>query len=46
MAGTYNKALYAAERRQALDLWAAHVAALVEGRTSNVVPLRARDAHG
>jgi integrase len=29
VAGVYNKALYLEERRQALDAWAAHVAALV-----------------
>ena len=40
VAGVYNKAQYLAERRQALDLWSAHVAALVEGRRSKVVPLR------
>jgi integrase len=38
--GTYNRAIYAAEKRQALDLWAAHVLALAEGKTANVVPLR------
>jgi integrase len=31
VAGVYNKALYLAERRQAIKLWGAHVAALVEG---------------
>jgi integrase len=40
VAGTYNRAIYAAEKRQALDLWAAHVLALVEGTEANVVPLR------
>jgi integrase len=40
VAGVYNKAQYLAERRQALDLWSAHVVALVEGRDCNVVPLR------
>jgi hypothetical protein len=29
VAGVYNKAVYLAERRKALDLWAAHVARLV-----------------
>jgi integrase len=42
VAGVYNRATYAAEKRQALDLWGAHVAALVEGRTSNIVPLGRR----
>jgi integrase len=42
VAGVYNRAAYAAEKRQALDLWAAHVEAIVAGLSgSNVVPLRA-----
>ncbi len=41
VAGIYNRAAYAAEKRQALDLWAAHIEALLEGRpASNVIPLR------
>jgi integrase len=40
VAGIYNRATYAAEKRQALDLWGAHVADLAEGRESNIVPLR------
>jgi integrase len=40
VAGVYNKAVYANEKRQALNLWAAHVAAVVEGRESNVTPLK------
>ena len=44
IAGVYNRATYTAEKRQALDLWASHVAALVEGRESNVVPLRGTPA--
>jgi integrase len=44
IAGVYNKAAYLAERCQALDLWGAHVAALVEGRASNVVRLRRGNA--
>ena len=40
VAGVYNKAVYLAERRKALDLWDQHVAALVEGRRGNVVPFR------
>ena len=31
IAGTYNKAIYLAERRQALERWSAHIVALVEG---------------
>jgi integrase len=41
VAGTYNKATYERDKRQALDLWGERVMALVEGRGSNVVPLRA-----
>jgi integrase len=38
VAGTYNRALYWPEKRQALDLWAAHIESLLEGRpASNVV---------
>jgi integrase len=40
IAGIYNRAVYAAEKAQALALWAAHVTALVEGHTSNVMPLK------
>jgi integrase len=40
VAGIYNRASYAAEKRHALELWAAHVADLAEGRESNIVPLR------
>jgi integrase len=40
VAGVYNRATYAAEKRQALDMWAAHVESLAEGREYNVVPLR------
>jgi integrase len=40
VAGVYNRASYANEKRQALDVWAAHVGALVGGTSSNVVMLR------
>jgi hypothetical protein len=40
IAGIYNRAAYEREKRAALDRWAEHVMALVEGRTANVVPLR------
>jgi integrase len=40
VAGVYNRATYAAEKRQALDMWGAHVVDLAEGRESNIVPLR------
>jgi integrase len=42
VAGIYNRSSYAAEKRQALDMWGAHVDALVAGETgANIVPLRA-----
>jgi integrase len=41
VAGVYNKAQYLPERRQALVFWGAHVAAIGDGRASNVVPMRA-----
>jgi integrase len=37
VAGIYNRNPYDAEKRTALDLWANHLLALVENRTSNVV---------
>jgi integrase len=40
VAGRYNKSLYIAEKGQAMTRWAEHLMAIVEGRTSNVVPLR------
>ena len=39
VAGVYNRAIYEKEKRQALDRWAEHVMALVEGREHKVVPL-------
>jgi integrase len=39
VAGVYNRAAYAAEKRAALDLWAAHIVEAVTGRASNVTPL-------
>jgi integrase len=41
VAGVYNRATYATEKRDAIDQWAAHVAGLVAGQTSNVVALPA-----
>jgi integrase len=41
VAGVYNRALYSAEKRQALDQWAAHIEALAGGKRSNVVALKA-----
>jgi hypothetical protein len=40
IAGVYNKALYLSERHQSLELWAAHVVALVDGGESKVVRTR------
>lgn len=42
VAGIYNRALYSAEKRQALDMWSAHLEALIAGAAaSNVIALRA-----
>ena len=40
VAGIYNRSLYAAEKAKAFDLWADHIAAVLDGRKSKVVPLR------
>jgi integrase len=40
VAGVYNKAVYAVEKRTALLRWGAHVMAAVEGGSSNVTVLR------
>jgi integrase len=39
VAGIYNRATYYAEKKLALALWADHLTAIVQGRTSNVVTL-------
>jgi integrase len=39
VAGIYNRASYAVEKRVALDLWAEHVVEAITGRASNVTPL-------
>jgi integrase len=39
VAGTYNRSVYANEKRQALDLWAAHVRSIVDGTERKIVPL-------
>jgi integrase len=41
VAGIYNRSSYERQKRIALDLWAEHVLAIVEGRESKIVPLRA-----
>src|SRR5262249_4776224 len=40
VAGIYNRASYDREKREALNLWAEHLMAVVEGRAATVVPLR------
>ena len=40
VAGIYNRATYDKEKREALNLWAEHLMATVEGRTATVVPLK------
>jgi integrase len=40
VAGIYNRATYDKEKREALNVWAEHVTALVEGRAATVVPLK------
>jgi integrase len=40
VAGIYNRAAYEPEKRTALERWAAHLLAIVEGRESNVTALR------
>jgi integrase len=40
VAGIYNRATYDKEKCEALNLWAEHVMALVEGRKAVVVPMR------
>ena len=42
VAGIYNRAIYAAEKRQALERWAQHVRSLVEGAQPNIVAFPAR----
>jgi integrase len=40
VAGIYNRATYDKEKREALNLWAEHVLATVEGRAAKVLPLK------
>jgi len=42
VAGTYNRAQYLAERRQALDAWGLHIKSLVDSTASKIVPFRKR----
>jgi integrase len=41
VAGIYNRATYDREKREALNLWAEHLLAVIEGRKAVVVPMRA-----
>ena len=41
VAGTYNRAAYAQEKRTALEVWAAHIGGIVGVQSSNVVSLTA-----
>lgn len=36
VAGVYNHALYTADKRQALDMWAGHLQGLITGKPSNI----------
>ena len=42
VAGTYNRAAYAAEKKAALERWAAHIAGLIDGKAAKVVQFRRR----
>ena len=41
VAGVYNRSTYEPQIKTALARWSEHVIALVEGRASNIVPMRA-----
>ena len=38
---TYDKNKYEPEKRRALDLWGEHITALIAGKRSNIVALKA-----
>lgn len=40
VAGIYNRAIYAEEKKAALERWAAHIEGLASGKPANVTPLR------
>jgi integrase len=44
VAGVYNRALYAAEKKAALERWAAHIEGLISGKPAKVVPLHRAEA--
>jgi hypothetical protein len=39
VAGIYNRAIYSAEKRQALDLWAEHVRTLVQEKSAKSIEI-------
>ena len=41
VASIYNRSSYRNEKRRALELWAEHLMGIIEGRTGNVVPMKA-----
>ena len=41
VAGVYNRAAYAQEKKQALERWATHVEGLLNGTAAKVVQFRA-----
>ena len=43
VAGVYNRAAYAPEKKAALERWASHVAGIVSGKPVNVVAMRANE---
>ena len=40
VAGIYNRAQYAEEKKAALERWAAHIDGLASGRAAKVTPIR------
>jgi integrase len=42
VAGIYNRAIYAAEKRAALERWADHLQSLIEGAEPHIIPFPAR----
>jgi integrase len=40
VAGVYNRAAYDADKRRALDLWADKLAAIIDDRASNILPMK------
>ena len=44
VSGTYNRFQYRAEKKAALERWAAHLLGLVSGRSANIVPMQQAEA--